>query len=89
MNLTALIAVYFVVWWLVLFAVMPFGTRTQEEEGETLLGTVSSAPVKPMLLRKAIITSIVAAVVVGALWAAIDVWHVSVWSVADWFDLRR
>jgi len=89
MTVTAAIAIYFVVWWLVLFAVMPFGTRTQEEEGETVLGTVGSAPVKPKLVRKAIITSIVAAVVVGGLWAAIDVWHVSVWSVADWFDLRR
>jgi len=89
MSLTAAIAIYFVVWWIVLFAVMPFGTRTQEEEGETVLGTVHSAPVRPMLVRKAIATSIVAAIVVGALWLAIDVYGWSVWSIADWFDLRR
>lgn len=37
------IAVYFVIWWVTLFAVLPFGVKTQDEEGETLLGTVGSA----------------------------------------------
>jgi predicted secreted protein len=27
-------AVFFVVWWLVLFAVLPFGVRTQEESSD-------------------------------------------------------
>jgi predicted secreted protein len=38
------IAVYFVMWWVLLFAVLPFGVRTQDEDGTTLLGTVGSAP---------------------------------------------
>ena len=29
------IAIFFVVWWIVLFAVLPFGVRTQGEAGET------------------------------------------------------
>ena len=29
MSLTAIAATYFVAWWEVLFAVLPFGTRTQ------------------------------------------------------------
>ena len=56
MNLVSIIAVYFVVWWIVLFAVLPWGMRTQEEEGEVVLGTDRSAPANPRLLRKAIIT---------------------------------
>lgn len=76
MSVVALIAIYFVVWWIVLFAILPFGVRTQEEEGEVTLGTVRSAPVKPRLIRTAIATSIVSAIIVTALWVAVDVYGV-------------
>lgn len=89
MSLVAIIAIYFVVWWVVLFAILPWGTHTQDDEGEVVLGTIRSAPVRPMLIRKAIATTIVAAIVVGALVLAADRFGLSVWSVADWFDLRR
>ena len=89
MSTVALVAIYFVVWWLVLFAVLPWGMRTQDEEGEIVLGTSHSAPVRPMLIRKAIATSVVAAVLVGALWLAVDRFGLTVWSIADWFDLRQ
>ena len=89
MNIGSLIAVYFVTWWVVLFAVLPFGVRTQEEEGDVTLGTAYSAPARPLLVKKAIGTSIVAAVVVGALWSAVDVYGFSFGALADLFDLRR
>ena len=72
MSWLTLGAVYFVVWWTILFAVLPWGTRTQEEDGEVVLGTISSAPVHPRLLRTAIATSIVAAVLVGVFWFAVE-----------------
>ena len=72
MTFGVLVAIYFVVWWVVLFAVLPWGIRTQDEEGEVILGTERSAPVRPMLIRKALATTIVAAVVVFALWLAIE-----------------
>ena len=89
MSLAALAAIYFVVWWLVLFAVLPWGVHTQDDEGDVVLGSVRSAPARPMLVKKAIATTIVAALVVGALWIAVDVYGFSVWTVADWFDLRQ
>jgi predicted secreted protein len=61
-------AIYFVVWWIVLFAVLPWGMRTQEEEGEVTLGTPASAPVNLRLGRKAMWTTIVSAVLVGLFW---------------------
>lgn len=70
MSWVTIAAVYLVVWWLCLFVVLPFGVRTQDESGETVLGTVGSAPVRPMLVRKAIITSVLAAIVTGAIWVA-------------------
>jgi predicted secreted protein len=74
MNTIGLVATYFVVWWVILFAILPWGIRTQEEEGEVTLGTDRSAPVRPMLVRKAIATSIAAAVIVALIWLAIERW---------------
>lgn len=88
MNIGSIIAIYFVVWWVVLFAVLPFGVRTQDESGEVTLGTTSSAPTRPLLVRKAIATTIVAAIVVGGLWVAVDVYHVSLESLANMFDAK-
>jgi len=66
MTLVSGIAVYFILLWLVLFAVLPFGIRSQAEEGEVVEGTEPAAPVKPMIVRKLIATTIIAGVVLGA-----------------------
>jgi predicted secreted protein len=55
-------AIYFVLWWVVLFAVMPFGVRTQHDEGTTVPGTVASAPSRPHFFKAAIRTTLVSAV---------------------------
>ena len=89
MRIGTLIAIYFVVWWIVLFAVLPWGVRTQDEEGEVVLGTTSSAPVRPHLVRKAIVTSIVSAIVVFFIWLAFDRYGLSVERLADLFRLTR
>jgi predicted secreted protein len=85
MGIGILIAVYFIVWWTILFAVLPWGVRTQEEEGEVTLGTVPSAPVRPRLVKKAIVTSIVSAVIVFLFWLAVDRFGLSVEGLADFF----
>jgi predicted secreted protein len=85
MSVASLIAVYFVVWWIVLFAVLPWGTRTQDDEGEVVLGTPSSAPSEPRLIRKAIATSIVAAVVTFGIWYLVDYSGYDVEAIADFF----
>ncbi len=54
------LAIYFVVWWIPLFAVLPIGVRSQEEGGEVAEGTEPGAPVAPMMLKKVLITSVVA-----------------------------
>jgi predicted secreted protein len=61
-------AVYFVIWWTVLFAVLPLAGRSQQEAGSVVPGTPASAPSRPNFLRVVMITSVVAAVVLMALW---------------------
>ncbi|MCK0195638.1 DUF1467 family protein [Ancylobacter sp. 6x-1] len=69
---TTYVAIYFIIWWTVIFAVLPFGVRSQREEGDVLEGSEPGAPVRPMLLRKAIAITIVSAVIVCALAYAIE-----------------
>jgi len=60
------IAIYFIIWWLVLFAVLPWGVRSQHETGEAITpGSDPGAPVVPHLKRKLIATTIVAAICFG------------------------
>jgi predicted secreted protein len=70
MSLATSIAIYFIIWWTVLFAVLPWGVRSQEEAGEVAKGTDPGAPVIPRLGRKLVWTSVVAAAVFAA-WYAI------------------
>jgi predicted secreted protein len=56
-------SLYIVIWWIVLFAVLPIGVRTQAEEGEVSPGTAESAPHLPRLLPKIVATTVVASLV--------------------------
>ncbi|HLL27573.1 MAG TPA: DUF1467 family protein [Xanthobacteraceae bacterium] len=69
-SVALLAAVYFVVWWLVLFTVLPWGVHSQHETGEISPGSDPGAPTRPLLLRKAIVTTLIATVVVGLGYAA-------------------
>ncbi len=64
------IAIFVTIWWVVLFAILPFGVRSQHEEAERHLGTDPGAPVAPRLALKALATTLVAVVV----WAALMAW---------------
>jgi predicted secreted protein len=67
MSLATSIAIYFIIWWVVLFAVLPWGVRSQHEAGEIAPGSDPGAPTIPRLKRKLVWTTIVAALVF-ALW---------------------
>jgi predicted secreted protein len=57
------IALYFVIWWILLFAVLPFGVRSQAESGAVVHGSEPGAPALPALREKAVWTTFVASVV--------------------------
>jgi predicted secreted protein len=66
MSLAFAISMYVVIWWIVLFAMLPIGVRTQAEEGEISPGTAESAPHMPRLLPKMLATTVIASVLFGA-----------------------
>ena len=72
MTLAFALALYFIIWWIVLFAMLPIGVRTSEEAGEkSSPGNAESAPHTPNLLPKMVATTVVASIVFAALYAII------------------
>jgi predicted secreted protein len=71
MPLTFAIAIYVVLWWTVLFAVLPIGVRTQGEDDAVVPGTPESAPTAPRLLRVVLLTTLISGLLFGAAWAAV------------------
>ena len=65
MTWVSVAALYFILWWLVLFATLPFGLKTQDEDENVTLGTVSSAPKGPHILRAFVRTTIASALILG------------------------
>ncbi len=71
MSITLSVAVYFIIWWTVLFAVLPIGVRTQAEDNNVVPGTPESAPTAPRLLRIFLLNTVIAAVVFAVVWVII------------------
>ncbi|MET0156878.1 MAG: DUF1467 family protein, partial [Methyloceanibacter sp.] len=70
MTLAFAAAIYFIIWWIVLFAMLPIGVRTSEEAGEKASpGTAESAPLMPNLLPKMVATTILSTIIFAALYA--------------------
>ncbi|MDR3468373.1 MAG: DUF1467 family protein [Xanthobacteraceae bacterium] len=71
MSLSSAIAIYFVLWWVVLFAVLPFGVRNQfEADAEAVPGSDPGAPVLPRMVQKLIWTTVVSLLIFAvAAWA--------------------
>jgi len=66
MSKTTGVAAFFLIWWVVLFAVLPWGVRSQHEGGEVTPGTDPGAPAVPRLGRKLLWTTLVSGVVFAA-----------------------
>jgi predicted secreted protein len=65
-SLTTSIAIYFLIWWIMLFAVLPWGVRSQHEGGTVEPGTDPGAPVLARVWLKLLWTTIAACVVFAA-----------------------
>ena len=65
MSTATVIAIYFIIWWVVLFAILPWGVRSQQESGEVAPGTDPGAPAAHLVWRKLLWTTVTAAVVFG------------------------
>lgn len=72
MNLAGGIAIYFIIWWVVLFAVLPWGVRSHHEAGIVDPLAEAASPINPRLILKAIITTVVSGFVFAAVYAVLE-----------------
>ena len=67
-TILAWLAIYVVVWWITIFAILPIGVRSQDEAGEVVPGSDPGAPALPRLALKALITTAVSAVILAIIY---------------------
>ena len=84
MGLAYGIAIYFIIWWLSLFAVLPFAARSQAEEGEVVPGTPECAPAQFRIGRIFLINTALATCIFLALYVCV----IEGWLKPDTFPLQ-
>ncbi len=79
MGFWNLVFVYLLVWWVMLFTVLPLGV---ERNADAAKGHDAGAPVNPMLKKKIILNSALSAVIVAVIWLLVY-FHIIRWD--EWF----
>lgn len=82
MTITAAIVLFSVIWFVVLFCVLPVRFQSQAEAGSVVPGTPASAPADAMIGKKAKITTVISIVVFTLSYLIIT----SGWVTVDDFD---
>ena len=77
-TISTLFAIYFVLWWVTLFLTLPFGVRSQHEEGGGVPGTDPGAPIASLMGRKLIWTTIVSAAIFALAMLAYNAGYLSI-----------
>lgn len=83
MAITSALVLLAVIWFMLLFIVLPLRLTTQREAGDVVPGTPASAPTNPQLKRKAKIITLIAL----PLWAIVCAVIISGTITVDDFDL--
>ena len=79
-SISTAFAIYFVLWWMVLFLTLPFGVRSQHEDGEGAPGTDPGAPIVSHMGRKLIWTTVISAIIFASAMLAFN---------AGYFNIER
>jgi len=82
-TISSVLAIYFVLWWVVLFVTLPFGVHSQDETNQTIEGTDPGAPVRAMMVRKMIWTTIVSAIIFAIAMVFYQLGYLNVGRLAD------
>jgi predicted secreted protein len=79
MSILTAFFIYLLVWWTLLFTVLPIGVQRNDEDGK---GFDQGAPKFPNLKKKLLINTVLSAFVVGMMWILVEM-DIIRWS--EWF----
>ncbi len=71
MSTTTAVAAFFLIWWVTLFAVLPWGVRSQQEGNKVVPGTDPGAPIVPRIGRKLMWTTLVTCAIFGVFYVVV------------------
>jgi predicted secreted protein len=77
-SISTAFAIYFVLWWIVLFVTLPFGVRSQHEDGESVPGTDPGAPIASQMGRKLIWTTAISAIIFASAMLAYNAGYLNI-----------
>jgi predicted secreted protein len=72
MAISSAIVLYCVIWALLFYIINPLWQTSQAEDGDVTPGTPASAPVDPMIRKKAIVTTVIATVLFVLTYSTIE-----------------
>ena len=81
MNILTAFFIYLLVWWVVIFTMLPLGIERHDEQGK---GFDAGAPKFANIKKKMIHTTIISAVIVALIWLLVDLGIIR-WT--EWFTV--
>jgi len=89
MSIATALAAFFLIWWVTLFVVLPWGVHSQHEGGEMAPGTDPGAPMNFRLGRKLLWTTAVAIVIYGLCYLVYSRHLVTLTGLMGPFDYKK
>jgi predicted secreted protein len=84
MTIGAALVLFAVVWFMILFIVLPLYQPSQAEDGDVVPGTSPSAPANPQLVKRAVIVTGLSVIVWAIIVAIITTGAISLESMNIW-----
>jgi predicted secreted protein len=77
-TISTAFAIYFVIWWITLFLTLPFGIRSQHEDGVGAAGTDPGAPIASRMGSRLLWTTVLSAVIFALAMLAYNAGYLSI-----------
>jgi predicted secreted protein len=77
-TISTAFAIYFVIWWITLFLTLPFGIRSQHEDGVGAAGTDPGAPIASRMGRRLLWTTVLSAAIFALATLAYNAGYLSI-----------
>ena len=77
-TISTAFAIYFVIWWITLFLTLPFGIRSQHEDGGGAAGTDPGAPIVSRMGPRLVWTTVLSAVIFALAMLAYNAGYLSI-----------